>query len=258
MTKSRLKKSIAIATTAALIVLGVLFIISALNLFLIGGNRPYSRERVTNYLIPLIPSAVITVLLIIFGFVFAFLSKEKDCEVSHRSVTERLSDYSKRFIDSELPKEEKDIILSERAKRKRINLIFISSSILVFLIALVYVIFFASFSVEELSHDVLLAFAVALPLFIISVGIHIPRLYLLDESSSLEYDTLRACVKKGVKPSAPVSPKEYKHEKRVELIAKGTVLLAATAFVVIGIINGGMEDVLGKAVKICTECIGLG
>ncbi|MBQ8302391.1 MAG: thioredoxin [Clostridia bacterium] len=28
--------------------------------------------------------------------------------------------------------------------------------------------------------------------------------------------------------------------------------------VVLGIFNGGVADVLGKAVKICTECIGLG
>ena len=34
--------------------------------------------------------------------------------------------------------------------------------------------------------------------------------------------------------------------------------LAAVALVVLGIFNGGMGDVLAKAVKICTECIGLG
>jgi hypothetical protein len=29
-------------------------------------------------------------------------------------------------------------------------------------------------------------------------------------------------------------------------------------FIVLGIVNGGMADVLNKAIKICTECIGLG
>jgi len=29
-------------------------------------------------------------------------------------------------------------------------------------------------------------------------------------------------------------------------------------FIVLGILNGGLKDVLAKAVKICTECIGLG
>ena len=36
------------------------------------------------------------------------------------------------------------------------------------------------------------------------------------------------------------------------------VLAVAAVFVVIGIFNGSMSDVLIKATKICTECIGLG
>lgn len=33
---------------------------------------------------------------------------------------------------------------------------------------------------------------------------------------------------------------------------------AALALLVLGALNGGARDVLYKAVKICTECIGLG
>lgn len=33
---------------------------------------------------------------------------------------------------------------------------------------------------------------------------------------------------------------------------------AALALVVLGIANGGARDVLAKAAKICSECIGLG
>ena len=36
------------------------------------------------------------------------------------------------------------------------------------------------------------------------------------------------------------------------------VLALAIAFIIIGIFNGSMSDVLIKASKICTECIGLG
>ena len=39
---------------------------------------------------------------------------------------------------------------------------------------------------------------------------------------------------------------------RIVIIVLGTVL------VILGLFNGGMKDVLGKAIKICTECIGLG
>ena len=36
------------------------------------------------------------------------------------------------------------------------------------------------------------------------------------------------------------------------------VAVAALALIVAGILNGGMADVLSKAINICTECIGLG
>ena len=37
-----------------------------------------------------------------------------------------------------------------------------------------------------------------------------------------------------------------------------TLLIAAVLFTVLGVRNGGLRDVLIKAVHICTECIGLG
>ena len=42
--------------------------------------------------------------------------------------------------------------------------------------------------------------------------------------------------------------------KRVRL----AVLVLAVLFVIAGIFNGSMEDMLIKAVNICTECVGLG
>ena len=33
---------------------------------------------------------------------------------------------------------------------------------------------------------------------------------------------------------------------------------AAVLLVVLGVLNGGARDVLAKAIKICSECIGLG
>ena len=33
---------------------------------------------------------------------------------------------------------------------------------------------------------------------------------------------------------------------------------AAVALIVLGVVNGGARDVLAKAVKICSECIGIG
>ena len=42
------------------------------------------------------------------------------------------------------------------------------------------------------------------------------------------------------------------------LWARVGVAVVGVVLVVVGILNGGMQDVFAKAVKICTECIGLG
>ncbi len=41
-------------------------------------------------------------------------------------------------------------------------------------------------------------------------------------------------------------------------VLRAVLLTAAIVMIVLGIFNGGMNDVLQKAIKICTECIGLG
>ena len=41
-------------------------------------------------------------------------------------------------------------------------------------------------------------------------------------------------------------------------VTRGVLLTVAVAFIVLGIFNGGMQDVLLKAINICTQCIGLG
>ena len=42
------------------------------------------------------------------------------------------------------------------------------------------------------------------------------------------------------------------------LILRTAVLAAALFLIIIGILNGGLEDVLAKGASICSECVGLG
>ncbi|MBE6675756.1 MAG: thioredoxin [Clostridia bacterium] len=42
------------------------------------------------------------------------------------------------------------------------------------------------------------------------------------------------------------------------IVVRSVLIAAAVLMIVFGIFNGGMHDVLQKAIKICTECIGLG
>ena len=51
---------------------------------------------------------------------------------------------------------------------------------------------------------------------------------------------------------------EFFSRKKVLLVTRACVFALCVAFIIVGIVNGGLEDVLGKAIRICQECIGLG
>ena len=65
----------------------------------------------------------------------------------------------------------------------------------------------------------------------------------------------------GVKDeNGPESVKSGKVENRAPAgkVLQTVLLIAAAMLIVAGVFNGSAQDVFGKAVKTCTECVGLG
>ena len=46
--------------------------------------------------------------------------------------------------------------------------------------------------------------------------------------------------------------------ERTAAVVRMVLLAAALAMILAGVLNGGMRDVLIKAINLCTECVGLG
>lgn len=83
-----------------------------------------------------------------------------------------------------------------------------------------------------------------LPVFIISLGVNL--FCVVKEFKDEEADK-------------PVHDIEFKRNSESKLsVVRWVLMAAAIVFVIMGIQNGSMEDVLVKAIKICTECVGLG
>ena len=69
------------------------------------------------------------------------------------------------------------------------------------------------------------------------------------------WSALRPSVKTALRTTGPMFPSSRFSAQRIVRFA---LLAAAILLIVLGIANGGMHDVLIKAIMICTECIGLG
>ena len=80
--------------------------------------------------------------------------------------------------------------------------------------------------------------------------------YFCRKSLEKEIELMKQASKQAPLQNKPVAPAPCK--ERYVLIARYAILAIAIAFIIFGYANDGIADVIGKAAKICTECVGLG
>lgn len=69
-----------------------------------------------------------------------------------------------------------------------------------------------------------------------------------DRPAQIDMEELAGIREKAVRQQAD----------RKTLTVRTAVLVIAVVMIILGILNGGLEDVLAKGAAICTECVGLG
>ena len=257
MANPKYEKIIAIATTVSIVLLGIAFIICTAHLYFTGGEQPYSRERVGEYLLILAIPSAITIGLAVAGIVIRIIKEKESVETSSRTQSEILEAYAARYDLSKIDGELGDVIRKERLLRDTFKSIAYVLSALIFVLIIVYICFFAEFTVENLNDDVIAALAVVLPFAAIAMGIHVPRLYVAETSCKTEINAIKAYQRTNKLPKADSNTVDAK-ETKTAIVVRVVIATVAIAFIVLGIFNGGVKDVLAKGVKICTECIGLG
>ena len=257
MKNAKFGRIIAIATTVAVILVGIMLIVCAAHLYFTGGEMPYSRESVGKYLLILLAPSVITLVLATLGVIYNITNSVSDVEGTARTSSDLLNSLASRFELSSFPEGVRGEIEKERERRLNISWLCGDFSFLLCLITVVLSEAMLHFTIENLNGDVLSALALILPLTLCALLIHIPKEYFLEASCKREIEIIRRSIKENGTPSRR---EENAPAKKVDarLVARYALLGVAVLMVVLGIINGGMGDVLAKAVKICTECIGLG
>ena len=234
--------------TAVLVgILGISLAAVCIVIYFNGTNTPFSREIVSAHVKYVIIQTILTVAAVISGAAIKIfmplpksgLSGVRDASLTHSALEKKLKSKDSRLLYADT------VVIAEKKYRSRLNLIKICVVITSFAVALVLTVL-NEYTIENINGSVVRATIGVLSATLVA-GAAVFVISNLNESS------LRREIEQLKKLIVIASDPEGDGKTSIE----AAVRLAIT-FTVIGIFNGGASDVLGKAVRICTECIGLG
>lgn len=268
--KERIRIAYNVLISLSLVVTGVLFACQCYSIYK-SGTSPFTRESIAEAYSRIAVSVYITISLILIGLgLHIAMPEEKTKLKGLRTPGVLVKSLADRIDYAKIPCEMSEKIEEQRKLRKILTYVRIALVILVATLPLIYLLNPANFPAvsgeynAEILHGMLVYLAFIAPLAIYEVA------YVIVSDTSLckEYEFLKEAVKlvgkTDVTVEEPVSVigkiKEYfkENEKALIFVLRVAVIEFAVGFIIIGVINGGMADVLAKAIKICTECIGLG
>ena len=261
-------KKFSIFLSIALIITGICYIIAACHLFFTGGSTPYTRERVGEYLIWLAIPSIITVFSVIFSIVYGFLytdneKKEKIEVPTFYSLKTKLKNIKPRFDSENAPEDIKALFKAQKNNRLTALLFALFASLVTVAASAAILLDFDRFTVATLNADIVSA--VSLILLLVGISLLLWCVYTIvdHKAAEIELKAIKDAAQNNhelMKKAESQDTKENKlfSQKETTLVLRIFVLIIAICLIGFGIANGGMTDVLSKAVKICTECIGLG
>ncbi|MGM9969592.1 MAG: CD1871A family CXXC motif-containing protein [Anaeroplasma sp.] len=257
---NKLEKALLIIMSVQTILMGILFIIQVSRIYFANpGNDPYTREIVSKYLLQISPIIILWILLIIVcGVYFNIKGSYSYNDKTKITYKSKLSLILKKAPI--LSKDNNDLLSKKiYVERKNRKLVWIITLIVIAISAsmgLLYLInknhFIASGNNNK---QVLNMCFYLLPWILISFGSSIFAIFFSEWSCKKEIELVKGLIKANGKNS--IMP-EIAYKNKTINIARFIIGFVAIIMIVVGMINGGANDVLQKAVNICTECIGLG
>lgn len=259
MTQEKVKKIHLIYGCIAavlIIALGIALILSCLDIYN-SGPHPYSAEAIGQRFQRVAILVYICIALVLGGIVLSLVlpldekrpKASRDMMVTMKKLKEKVP-----AMDAESA--------GKAHKEQMHRMVLRIATAVLFAALMVYpAIYFMNgshFTIVSVNDDIRTAVCIAL--IPATVGLLLCFGCSLLENKSIERET--DIYKKSIaaaKGIAPLTAPVIEPKKNVTVLVTRCVILAvAVCFIVLGVINGGMKDVLDKAVAICTECIGLG
>lgn len=256
LTKKKIRLIYAALLSVMLIVTGVLLMVACVNVYKIGA-RPFTPENISAAFAKISVFVWITVGAVLVGAVLALiLPEEKKKPLALRDKKETLARLLGRLNPDTADGELRAKMEAEKKLCRYLRIASVALCVIAAIPALVYVLDFRHFGADYDS-SVVRACAWLLPCTFLSMGIFLT--FSCFENASIERQiALAKAAMLESKNSTPLTTKEIYTDNRVIAMIRIAIAAAAVILMVAGILNGGMADVLSKAINICTECIGLG
>ena len=250
-----------IVLSAVIVIVGIRFILGCYHIYTTGkaaGGQIYSRSAVAQAFGPMAISTYVCLELVIGSFILhlALPAEKKKVlpEKNRQLILQRLQ--AKTDLSLVEPELAKNI---RRQQMLRYLHISISAALLVIFSAvfLAYVcrpsIWPAIGQVTATMVESVFALLICMA---IPTGYTIFATYFCRKSLDEEIELMKIAAKQAPTQNKPAAPAPKKQLGL--LIARYSILAVAVFLIVFGYCQGGVADVIGKAAKICTECVGLG
>ncbi len=275
-TKKGLKTAYLSVLSALLLCVCVLFIISCVNIYQmervnIGGTSYlFTRERISEAFSKISIPVYVTAAFVLLGIpVEIFLCEPKKLKAESDGIRALGLLYAK-LDKSKARPESLSVIEREEKKRRILSATAFSLLALGSVVALVIALNGDSYSKTEINASVLKMLLIILGCVLPAVVMFVANVFIFKSSIARETEVIRSEISGGAllrKPSeeeavggffARITSFFRKNEKTVKTVITSVILVLSALFIILGIFNGGFDDVIAKATKICQECIGMG
>ena len=261
MRKTRLIYGIAFSVLTAAV--AALFIVQVLAVYNSGAEQLFTREIVGKKLLELLAPCILWVLAVIGGIVL--WSIHPDEEEKLRAVKD--SKATLKGLQSRLPDELSQdsqawVELSKKWGMYRLIawLAYAAVCVAGVIVCAIYLINPAHFTSNNINGEVTAAVLTVLPwaigAFVCALCVSAFESYALQQQLALMKKVIVANAK-NLKKATKEKTSLFENKKITAAVRIGLLTVGLVLFV-IGMFNGGLNDVLIKAINICTECIGLG
>ncbi len=248
---SLLRRILGILIAVSIVTAGICLIVGCLSIYN-SGDQPYSRQAVADAFKTIAIPVYICLILTVLGMVFELVSpsqpkKEKNIP-NNRAILKKLS--AKKDIQGD--KRAQMRIQEERKHRKSNNIFAFVLIAVTCAIMLMYALIPENYHSEEINQSVIHVLKFILPCYLMLALCGTFTLFMNERSIKREIELLKELPMNSQKSTPEKQPKS-----NIKVI-RYAILVVSLGFLVYGFAFGGTEDVLTKAVNICTECIGLG